>query len=48
MITEIFSGMKGPGYHTINWDAGNVSAGMYIIRMDVGSLVEMKKCLLLK
>jgi flagellar hook assembly protein FlgD len=48
MVTEIFKGMKEPGYHTVNWDAGNMSAGMYIIKMEAENLVAIKKCLLLK
>jgi len=48
MVTEIFKGMKEPGYHVFIWDANNVSAGMYIIKMGAGSFVGVKKCLILK
>jgi hypothetical protein len=48
MVDEIFNEIREPGYHTINWDAGNVSAGIYIIKMEAESFIAMKKCLLLK
>ena len=48
MVAEIFEGMKEPGYYAINWDAGNVSAGTYIIKMEAGGFVGIKKCLVLK
>ena len=44
----IFKGMKEPGCHAINWNAGNVSAGIYIIKMEDGSFVRTKKCVLTK
>lgn len=47
-IKEIFKGMKEPGYHNIDWNAGNVSAGMYIIKMEAANFVGIKKCLILK
>jgi len=48
MITEIFNGIKEPGYHNVNWNANDMSAGMYIIKMEAGSFIGTKKCVLLK
>ena len=48
MVGKIFDGIKEAGYHTMSWDAGNVSAGMYIIKMETENFVGIKKCLLLK
>ena len=48
MVTQLFTGEKEAGYHAMNWDAGNVGAGMYIIRMEAGDFIEMKKCALIK
>jgi len=48
MVTEIFKGISEPGYHAINWNASNVSAGMYLIKMEAGIFIGLKKCMLLK
>ena len=48
LITELFSGMKQTGYHSIIWDAENNSAGTYFVKMHVGDFVQTKKCVLLK
>ncbi|UCE08151.1 MAG: T9SS type A sorting domain-containing protein, partial [bacterium] len=48
MVTEIFDGIKEPGYYDMIWDAGNVRTGMYIIKMEGGDFIRTKKCLILK
>ena len=48
MVAEIFKGIKEPGYHNFNWNAGNVRAGIYIIRIETEDFVAIRKCLLLK
>ena len=40
--------MKEDGYHVIDWDAGNMSAGMYIITMEARDFVRTRKCIILK
>ena len=48
MVAEVCKGIREPGYHNISWNAGDVGAGMYIIRMKAGNITEMKKCVLIK
>ena len=36
------------GNHTIEWDASNVSSGMYLYRLETSNLTSTKKMLLLK
>lgn len=47
MVTEIFKGVKKPGYHTICFNADYPSAGMYIIKMNTENFTKMKKGVLL-
>ena len=48
MVAEILKGIREPGCYSMNWDAANISAGMYIIKMEAGNIIGMKKCLILK
>jgi len=48
IVAEIFSGTKQPGDYSMIWDAGNISAGVYVIKLEAGSMIGMKKCLVLK
>lgn len=48
IIKNIFKGIKEPGYHTVKWNASDVSAGIYIIKIEAGDFVGIRKCLLLK
>jgi len=47
-IAEIFRGKKRPGFYTITWNAFDSPSGLYIIKMEVNSLIFTKKCILLK
>ena len=47
-VESLYSGFKNPGQHSINWNASNVSTGVYLIRMSSGSYVETSKVMLLK
>jgi fibronectin type 3 domain-containing protein len=40
--------MNEAGYHMVNWDASDVSAGMYIVRMEAGDFIGSIKCTLVK
>jgi len=48
MVGEVFDGIEEAGYHSMGWDAGNVSAGIYIIKLEAENFFGIKKCLLLK
>ena len=52
-VSNLFSGIEGPGYKSINWDATNnngdlVSSGMYFYKLQVGESFEIKRMMYLK
>ncbi|MBU2493991.1 MAG: T9SS type A sorting domain-containing protein [Bacteroidetes bacterium] len=47
-VAELFSGFRNAGTYSINWNAENISSGVYIYRLEVGSTVISKKMTLLK
>ena len=53
VVKNLFSGIEGPGYKNINWDATNnsgdlVSSGMYFYKLQVGESFEIKRMMYLK
>lgn len=47
-VDTIFSGNKGPGLHSINYDASALASGMYIYRLVTGNTAITKKMMLIK
>jgi aminopeptidase N len=52
-VSTIVSGILGSGYHTYTWDgsadsAGKVSSGIYILKLDGGTLKDSKRITFLK
>ena len=52
-VKVLFSGMRGPGYHSVLWDGTNrmnepVSAGMYFYTLETEVFKQTKKMVLLK
>ena len=39
---------RDAGYHTVSWNANNVSSGVYFFKITAGQYLAVKKCLLLK
>ena len=48
LVLELINGRERAGYHSLIWDASDISAGMYIIRMIAGDFVQSRKCVVLK
>lgn len=48
LVAELFNGRKAAGFHQVTWDAANASAGIYLIKMQTETFVEIRKCLLIK
>jgi len=48
VLTLMNNEHTGAGRHTVTFDAGNLSSGIYIYRMQAGNFVQMKKMILLK
>ncbi|MBK7106956.1 MAG: metallophosphoesterase [Ignavibacteriae bacterium] len=48
LVEELHNGNLNRGRYTINFDASNLSSGMYYYRVKAGNFVDIKKMLLLK
>ena len=48
VATLVAGDMKAAGYHTIQFDAGGLSSGTYLIRMKAGDFVATQQVVLLK
>jgi hypothetical protein len=47
-VAELVNERKAPGSYTVNFDASNLSSGMYIYRMQAGSNIFTQKMTLIK
>jgi len=48
-VVTLFDGMMDSGMHQVNWDAGCVSSGVYLIRLDThAGFSESRKVMLVK
>ena len=47
-VNTIFEGVKGPGVHTINYDASALASGIYIYRLVTSNTAIAKKMMLIK
>ena len=48
IIKELVNEEFSAGYHTVTWNAENISSGIYIIRMFAGHFTQTQKIILLK
>ncbi len=48
VVAELVNGHMNAGYHTIQWNAGNVSSGMYLVQVEAGDNIATQKLMLLK
>ena len=47
-VATLISQKQEAGYHSIEWDASNLSAGTYFIKLDAGEFTQIRKAVLLK
>lgn len=48
LIEAMVNENKNAGYYSVEWNAENVSTGIYLYRIDAGDFSSVKKCLLVK
>ncbi len=47
-VAELVNGELQAGYHSVNFNASNISSGIYFYRISAGSFVQTKKMILIK
>ena len=47
-VVKLVDGEQPAGFHTVEWDASEMSNGMYLYRLEVGQFVKTRRMLLLK
>lgn len=48
VINILVNQKQEPGFYSVNWDARNVSTGVYFYKIQAGEFIQTKKCLLIK
>ena len=47
-VARLIDGEQVAGFHSVTWDASNVSSGIYFYRLQAGDFVQTRKMVLLK
>ncbi len=47
-VAVLVNKSMGAGYYNVDWDASNLSSGIYIYQIETGSFTNIKKMVLLK
>ena len=47
-VADLFRGRKEAGIHSVIWEALDCPSGTYVVRLQAGSFVQIRKCVLLK
>ena len=48
LVKTLVNQYKNSGFHTVEWNASNISSGVYFYTLTAGEFVEMRKCLVVK
>lgn len=48
LVSNLYSGVTEAGYHSVKFDARNLSSGIYLYKIEAGSFVETKKMVFMK
>ena len=47
-VSTLFEGSQEAGCQSVIWDAGDVSSGIYLYKLQAGDYIETRKMLLIK
>ena len=47
-VAVLVNERKEPGSYTVTWDGGAMASGMYVYRIQSGSIVQSRRMMLLK
>ena len=47
-VASLVDGFQNAGYHTVSWNAANMTSGMYFYKIQANDYVEQKSMMLLK
>jgi hypothetical protein len=47
-VATLVNEQKAPGSYEVTWDAGGLGSGVYLYRLQAGSLSETRRLILLK
>jgi len=48
VVERLVNQKQEPGFYSVNWNAGNVSTGVYFYQIMADGIQQVKKCLLVK
>jgi len=48
LVSTLMNGDEEPGYHEVTFDGSTLASGVYFYRLQAGSFVETRKCLILR
>jgi len=48
VVDKLINQKQEPGFYSVNWDARNISTGVYFYRIQADDFQQVKKCLLIK
>jgi len=47
-VANVFNGELGEGYHEIEFNASNLSSGIYFYRLEADKFISVKKMIVIK
>ena len=47
-VSTLINGNMDAGYHSVVWNAGSVSSGMYFVKIHAGTFIKTQKLMLVK